>query len=527
MGSYSGGMPASPTLEQAQQFGRYRLTQQLGAGGMAVVWRAVVDGPEGFARSVVLKRILPELSQNPRFVKMFLAEARLCALLHHPGIVQVHDLGEVDGEYFLAMEFVDGHDLSNVLRRATEMNIKMPPGLACYVALSLAEALAYAHELRDPEGRPLEIVHRDVSPSNVMLTNLGTVKLLDFGIAKAASHVRDERTRTGTLKGKISYMSPEQADGRKIDKRSDVFALGIVLYECLTGARMFRGEDDFETLRLIREAKVFPPSSERPEIDPDIDAVVLKMLARTPEQRQQTCDELAAALQPIVHRHHADAGALRQFLNSLGPMPSPTTGYETTTPGKRSSASASPPPSQGGTVTRSQGELRPSQPSGTGVPRSRAGLYALAGGVAAGALGLVLYLQRGPAPEPKIPPPPLEKPVEKRPVPVETPKAPVEKIEAPVESARPLQKQTPKAVHLAVHGTAGAEVLLDGVPVGKVPLELDLPAIAGTRALSVQRSGYQPWTKTVGGDHDETLNAALKRKSARPGGEPDIKDPFQ
>jgi len=269
-----------------ETFGRYRLEEQLGEGGMAVVFRAVVDGPEGFARQVVVKRILPHLSRNPKFVKMFLAEAKLCALLHHPAIVQVHDLGEVGGDYFLAMEYVDGLDLSNVLRHATETERAMPQGVACFVALTLAEALAYAHALTSKEGKPLEIVHRDVSPSNIMVTAQGGVKLLDFGIARVAGHARDENTRTGTLKGKISYMSPEQADGRKdIDRRSDVFALGIVLWECLTSQRLFRGDTDMETLALIRECKVWPPSSVRPEIDPALDAIVLKMLARTPESR--------------------------------------------------------------------------------------------------------------------------------------------------------------------------------------------------------------------------------------------------
>src|SRR5579862_9847443 len=165
----------------APLFGRYRLLDELGSGGMAVVSRAVVDGPQGFQRTVVLKRILPELSRNPKFVKMFLSEARLCALLHHPSIVQVNDLGEVDGEYFLAMEYVEGVDLSSLLRHAYDARKPMPAGVACWLAAELAGALAYAHALKDDEGRPLDIVHRDVSPSNIRVTPLGAVKLLDFG----------------------------------------------------------------------------------------------------------------------------------------------------------------------------------------------------------------------------------------------------------------------------------------------------------------------------------------------------------
>jgi serine/threonine protein kinase/TolB-like protein len=342
------------SAQELTAFGRYRLVGQLGEGGMAVVHRAVVQGPEGFERQVVVKRILPELARYPEFTKMLLAEARLCGLLHHPGIVQVNEVGEVDGQYYLAMEYVDGVDLATVMKRSSELGRPMPEGLACFVAAELADALAYAHALTGSDGRPLEIVHRDVSPSNVMLTRQGGVKLLDFGIAKAKSQVRDERTRTGTLKGKLSYMSPEQADGLPIDRRSDLFALGIVLYECLTVERLFRGGDDLETLRKVREAKVWPPSSVRPELSPDVDAVVVKLLARLPEARYQTGADAAAALRPIAHKHQADASAVRAFLESLGPLgearPAPT-GSEATTPAHaRAMATPATQPTPAGTT---------------------------------------------------------------------------------------------------------------------------------------------------------------------------------
>jgi len=365
---------------------------------------------------VVLKRILPHLSSNPKFVKMFLAEARVSALLHHPAIVQVNDLGEVNGEYFLAMEYVDGLDLVSVLRTASETERPMPPGVACHVALALADALAYAHALAGPDGRPLEIVHRDVSPSNVMVTAQGAVKLLDFGIARVAGQARDEQTRTGTLKGKISYMSPEQADGRKnIDRRSDVFALGIVLWECLTAQRLFRGEDDMETLRLIRECQVWPPSSVRPEIDPALDAVVMKMLGRTPESRYQTCDEVAAALQPLVHRLEGSPAALKQYLQSLGATRQQL-GEAGTTPAKRSASSGS-----GGTLTGSQGEVvSASRPQ----PRARWTLPLAGGALLVAAVGLTYVIARRPAVTPPPVPPPavaVQPPPSQPPPPVHVP----------------------------------------------------------------------------------------------------------
>lgn len=330
--------------EGEQRFGRYRLVEMLGEGGMAIVYRAVVDGPEGFARQVVLKRILPRLSSNPKFVNMFLAEARLCALLHHPSIVQVHDLGEIGGDYFLAMEYVDGLDLATVMSRASHNRRVMPPGVACQLALQIADALGYAHGLEDAEHRPLEIVHRDVSPSNIMITTQGVAKLLDFGIAKVAAHAAAEHTRTGTLKGKVSYMSPEQAEGTAVDRRTDIFALGIVLWECLTGERLFGGTgDEMETLLRVREAKIWPPSSVRPDIEPDIDAVVMRMLAKTPEARFQSCAEVMSALRPIVHRLDADSTSLREFVASTATAndsPVPAAPRDVTTPARRKTPDA-------------------------------------------------------------------------------------------------------------------------------------------------------------------------------------------
>jgi serine/threonine-protein kinase len=421
-------------------FGSYRLMEKLGDGGMAMVYRAVVQGPEGFERPVVIKRVLPELSRDQRFVDMFLSEAKLCAQLHHPSIVQVHALGEVGGEYFLAMEYVDGIDLATALKRAHELGKPMSLGVACYIASELASALSYAHGLADGNGRPLEIVHRDVNPSNLMLTKQGSVKLLDFGIARAAAHarVRSEKTRTGTLKGKISYMAPEQAEGLVVDRRADLFALGIVLYECLTLDRLFRGEDEFETLRRVREAKVFPPSSVRPDVDPDLDAVVLKLLQRSPDARYATGDEVVAALSPLVHRYHGEAKGLRDFVAELGASTS-VAALGPTTPAKKSR------PNELDTVDRSMGEVakRP-----TRMPRTAA--LAL-GGLAAAVVGgaAVFALLRPPPVKPPDPRPLVSlvapapvKPavVEARPSP-----APVEKPPAVVvDKTHPGKKKHPK-----------------------------------------------------------------------------------
>ncbi len=261
---------------------------------MALVYRATVDGPRGFARELCIKRIRPELADEARFMNLLVCEGRLSALLRHPVIVQVHELGEVEGEYYLAMELVEGADLVSVLNTCEQRGRPLPIGLACYVVQQLADALAYAHALTDEEGRALDIVHRDISPSNIMITPHGDVKLLDFGIAKAAEHFRDERTTTGVLVGKFGYFSPEQADGIKLDRRSDIFALGIVLWELLTHERLFRGESDLETLRNVRQANVPPPPTRVADVEPELDALVLHMLERDPARRCASCTATSA-----------------------------------------------------------------------------------------------------------------------------------------------------------------------------------------------------------------------------------------
>jgi eukaryotic-like serine/threonine-protein kinase len=295
-------------------FGRYRLLERLGEGGMAVVYRAVAEGPEGFRRDLVIKRVRPSLSSEPEFARMLAAEARVSALLNHPNVVAVYELGEVDGEQYLVMEHVDGVDLDVLLRRAAALGRPPPLGACCFIVGRVAAALAYAHDLRD-QGRPLSIIHRDVSPSNVMVTRSGGVKLLDFGIAKATSTLRHEKTITGVIRGKLGYLSPEQAASKPIDRRSDVFALGVVLFELIEGKRLFRGRDDLETINLVREAEV--PALARPEIPAALEALLRRMLARDPDARPAHCDEIVAALAPILHELHGDEASLRAFVEQL------------------------------------------------------------------------------------------------------------------------------------------------------------------------------------------------------------------
>jgi serine/threonine protein kinase len=304
-------------MADATHFGRFRLVERRAVGGMGEVWHALVEGPRGFSTSVVLKRVRPEFAADPGFIAMLAAEARVCARLDHPGIVKVYEFGEVAGEHYLAMELVDGWDLYDILA-AFEKAGRLPPvGFLCHVGAELADALAYAHALADEDGHPFGIVHRDVSPGNVMITRQGVVKLVDFGVHTIRDRRADERTAVGVLRGTLSYMSPEQADGQEVDRRSDVFSLGSVLYEALTGQRLFRAPSDLETLRRVREAVVAPPSAHRRDVDPRLDPILLTMLARSPLERWANCDEVARALRPFAQEAGVDAAWVRELLGSL------------------------------------------------------------------------------------------------------------------------------------------------------------------------------------------------------------------
>ncbi|HEX2572834.1 MAG TPA: serine/threonine-protein kinase [Polyangia bacterium] len=303
------------------RYGKYQLIQQLGKGGMAEVWLAQLSGPAGFSRSLVIKRILPDLAQDPHFLALFLAEARLSARLHHPNIVQVSELGEHEGEFFLAMEYIHGRDLVSVVRAALNEGLATPE-LGTYVIREVARALAYAHALTDDQGRPLNIIHRDVSPSNIMVSFDGAVKLLDFGVAKArdqSSAGAEALGRARSLKGKFAYMAPEQITGEAIDHRVDIFAAGVVLWEMVTGKRLFKGATELLTLELVRDAKVPPPSSFNSAVPAQLDAIVLHATARDPAARYATADQFAKDLDELVHEHRWGPARMAELMRNLFP----------------------------------------------------------------------------------------------------------------------------------------------------------------------------------------------------------------
>jgi TonB family protein len=281
------------------KFGQYVLIEKIATGGMAEVWKARMRGVEGFQKIVAIKKILPHLSDNQDFIEMFVDEAKLAAQLNHNNIIHIYDLGKIQSSYYIAMEYIDGFDLKAILRRGQERDHSMTVELALFIASKLASALDYAHRKKDFEEKEMGLVHRDVSPQNVLVSQEGDIKLCDFGIAKAAS--KASHTQAGALKGKLQYMSPEQAWGRHIDRRSDIFALATVLFEMLTNRKLFTGDNELSILEQVREARVQAPSLHNDEVTPEIDKIVIKALQKDPANRYQTAGEMARDLDAVLY----------------------------------------------------------------------------------------------------------------------------------------------------------------------------------------------------------------------------------
>jgi hypothetical protein len=286
-------------LKKPIPFGKYYLLERINVGGMAEVFKAKAFGVEGFERLLAVKRILPNIAEDEEFITMFIDEAKIAVQLQHANIAQIFDLGKVDDSFFIALEYVHGRDLRSIFDRMRTKGEALPISLACYVIMQVCEGLDYAHNKRDGQGRELHLIHRDISPQNVLIGYEGEVKLIDFGIAKAAG--KASTTQAGILKGKFGYMSPEQVRGLPIDKRSDIFAVGIVLYELLTGERLFVGETDFSTLEKVRNVEIVPPSSYNKKIPQELERLILKALARDPEDRYQNAIDLHDDLQSFLY----------------------------------------------------------------------------------------------------------------------------------------------------------------------------------------------------------------------------------
>ncbi|HTL33166.1 MAG TPA: serine/threonine-protein kinase [Kofleriaceae bacterium] len=288
---------AQSASETAQ---RYRVIDKLESGGMAEVFRAESSGLEGFRKQVAIKRVLPHLGRNSKFISMFLDEARLSAQLSHSNCVQVFDIGVRDDAYFIVMEFVDGANLKSIATSMRNNGRSFPIPAATYIAHEICKGLSYAHELTDRNGMPLNLVHRDVSPPNVLVTKHGEVKIVDFGLAKASSQI--EPSEPGVIKGKFAYLSPEAAQGEEVDCRADIFAVGIILWELLTSRRLYDGDTDVQVFHKAQVAKVPPVSQINRNVPPELESIVNRALARDRNERYSSARELGQDLSRFMFR---------------------------------------------------------------------------------------------------------------------------------------------------------------------------------------------------------------------------------
>jgi len=470
--------PAAPI-----QFGKYQLVERLGQGGMAEVWRAKIVGPAGFERTVVVKRILPHRVDDAAHLQMFEREARLSARLNHSNVVQVFELGRVEDEYFLAMEYVEGHNLADILRRHGERGELPAPGFGAYATREVARALAYAHGLTDDNGQPLRVVHRDVSPSNVMLAVDGAVKLLDFGIAKALDDPGEQsQTRTGELKGKFGYMSPELLEGHAVDHRVDLWATGVMLHELLTGRRLFKGVTEVMTIDLVRAGVVPPPSSVNRAVPPELDRICLRALSKRIEDRYQRAEELAHDLDRVVRELDWGAGRAAELAKALFPAMTVADDALATTAGPGAAAVV---------AEAARREQTPKVPS-VRQPARRSPLvrlWPIAPLVVI--VAAVLIARRAQvASQGKAPPAPVLQAVSPPPPP------------APVLSP---------TISVSVTSDPEADVFIDGekAPRGKTPLDFTLPRGREKHVVRVHRDEYDDHTATVIPDRDQRLDLLL------------------
>lgn len=297
-----------------QKIGDYLILEKLAQGGMAQVFKAKTVDPSGIERLVVIKRILPHISSDPDYVDMLIDEAKIAVHFTHGNIAQIYDLGKVHDDYFIVMEYVDGKTLGQVMRQLRSYQDLIPIDIAVYCLIELCQGLDYMHRKKDPQGRPLEVVHRDISPQNIIISYSGTVKIIDFGVAKASEKL--SQTQSGVLKGKFAYMSPEQASGKILDSRSDIFSAGTILWELLTQKRLFKKDKNADTVKAVRKAHVFFPSEIRPEIPKFLDHIVLKALNKRRGGRYPSAITMAEDLRKFLRDYNPDFRALQvvQFL---------------------------------------------------------------------------------------------------------------------------------------------------------------------------------------------------------------------
>jgi eukaryotic-like serine/threonine-protein kinase len=494
---------SAPAFEP-RRFGAYTLEARLGHGGMAEVFRANREGVAGFARTCVVKRILGHHNEDPSFVDMFINEAKIASKLTHPNIVQVYELGQVDGEFFIAMEYVKGKDLLRILRELAQTRANdpaIPSALAAYIARETCRALQHAHDHSDERGNPRPIIHRDISPQNIMISYDGMVKLVDFGIAKALGSMREE-TRTGALKGKFAYMAPEQVAGQSPGPSADVFSTGVVLHEMLTGRRLFKGTSDYDTLNKVRTMVVPAPSTLNQRVPAELDTIVARSLERDRNTRYQKAAQMARDLDGYLQTVRFSVEEMAEYMRALFPAePNDPPNNENITKEylisksrtgasrsssraeqRASSRSDSTPVTGSGMMPRgsySQGARSEGTPSGTGGRRAVFVAFGLAALVGTGTVFLVGGKKQ--APEAAVGPV------------ADVPRKAIKKPDAPEVVQLPDETRVVKVRS----EPTGARVFEGPRLLGPTPVELRLPVDSPGVTLTLVREGRMDLTYLV------------------------------
>jgi serine/threonine protein kinase len=473
-------------------FNKYAIQTRLAIGGMGEVFYAVQKGVPGFERPAILKSLLPDLASQEFFIEQFLDEARVAATLNHPNVVSIFEVGLWDGVYFIAMEYIQGRNLSQLMKASLRGEKPVPPVVTARIIHDAALGLHHAHTALDGSGQPLNIVHRDISPQNIMVRDDGVTKVLDFGIARASN--RASRTATGAVKGKLAYMAPEQLLSEALTSGTDQFALGIVLWEMVCGQRLFKSDQELVLMKKVLEHKVIPPTQVVPGLPPEFDTITMRMLERDPTKRFESCAAVASALDQFLVSQSGEGGTrearVASYLKMLGPaepaMPMRATPSSGAKPNfvislnkddeKNVSRDAV---TRAGTGMLTQGAVMTK--TAAGPEGSRKALFSVLGLVLAMVAGASLFVALRPkavAPvvEAAVAPPPASAP-------------PVVAVVPKVEAPSPVAEM--KTTRLALRSSpAGASVRLDGRPVGTTPLELAVSA-GEAHFLAIEKNGFR------------------------------------
>jgi len=494
------------------QLGKHRVIAKLATGGMATVYLARLSGPGGFENLVVIKRMLPHLAEDPRFRDMFVDEARTVAQLRHPNVVRTFELFEEGKEVLLVMEYLEGEPLQRLARAMSSQQQRLSIPIVCYIAAEAAAGLNAAHELTDEDGRPLGIVHRDVSPQNLFVGYDGSVKVIDFGIAKSID--RTNHTTTGEIKGKFAYMSPEHASAAPVTRKTDIFALGVILWELLTGRRLFARPNQMSTLRAVADELTPPPSEIVPGLPPELDAICARCLAKDPAERYETMADLRRDLTAVMRAHASGdpQSELALWMQQL---------FEKSITDRRMlvrasrertvSAIARPPAPSSETAANSE---RPTALAR--VPGSRRVVLAI-GAV----LGVVLIAAFGyhalgsTASSTALAEPSARSPSDSTAVSATDPTA-----SGPAVPAAPVPSTaapTPARVAISIASDPdGALVVIDGIARGNTPVVVELPEGASPLTLELTLTGRRTASTRFVPDHPQTLRLALPRAGRAP-----------